>query len=952
MADRTVKVSLIAQVEGYLKGLDQAQRKTKDMTDDAKARLEAQSKVLDTTGKAMLAFGAVAAAGVALAVKSFADWDAKMAQVQSLSHAGVKDMDSLRQATFGFAQQFGLSATQAADAEIELVKGGVSVKDMINGGLKGALTLAAAGQIDVGEATSIAVSAMTQFHLKGQDVSHVADLLAAGADKALGSVQDLGEGLKYVGPVASSMGVSIEQTVGTLAELAQAGIIGEQAGTSLRGMLQALTSPSAQAAGVMKQLGINVYDAQGHFVGLDGVAQQLKDHTKNLTEAQKNQALGQIFGNQQITAATVLMDGGAKAVDNWTKKVDENGFAAEQASGKLNSLNGDLEKLKAAFQNDLIQTGSASSGVLRTLAEGATNLLTAYGNLPQPLKDVTLGVGGLTAAVGLFGGAAILAVPKIAAFDSALATLGARPNLILGGLKSVTTFLAGPWGLGIAAGIAALVAFDKAGQASQKTIGDLTNALSSLPNDVNIFGRAFSTATNSNFIQQMTFANTQIDASTKSLKAYLAARAQASKNWLTSSATNDNQDAAVASSLKNLGKSLADLSEKSLPAAQKAWKAFADQQNLSSQDQWRALNNMGPFLDSLKDQATQLGISASKSNLLKLALGELGGAASDAASGADETVSAVTQVQDASDAAQKSVDDLVQALEGLDNGSISASEAQVAMSQAIADATAAVAQNGATLDLSTQAGRDNQRALDGIASSALALLGAQAQAGASTADLTAATQTAHDSFVQAAVAMGMSAADAENLAAKYGLIPSNVPTIIETSGAPQAVADATAVKNAIEAIPRQRIIDITTRSTLPDLNGSVSGSGRGGTFASGGPIVGPGTGTSDSIIARVSNGEFVVKASAAAKYRAQLEAINNDRVPRFANGGPIDWRYAAPAPVATSPTVSVAAPSLDGLAIAGRLEIGGDGLARIIDGRIYLAAAADARAARSGKRRY
>jgi hypothetical protein len=72
--------------------------------------------------------------------------------------------------------------------------------------------------------------------------SHVADLLAAGAGKAMGSVQDLSEGLKYVGPVAHGMGVSIEETTGALALFASKGILGEQAGTSLRGVISALSS--------------------------------------------------------------------------------------------------------------------------------------------------------------------------------------------------------------------------------------------------------------------------------------------------------------------------------------------------------------------------------------------------------------------------------------------------------------------------------------------------------------------------------------------------------------------------------------------------------------------------------------------------------------------------------------------------------------------------------------
>ena len=947
MADRITKVTLLAQVSGYVAGLEQAKKATKDTAteaDKAKAKLEAQSKVFDATGKAAIAFGAAAALGVASAVKAYAEWDAKMAQVQSLSHAGVRDMGALRDATFGFAQQFGISASQAADAEIELVKGGVSVKDMINGGLKGALTLAAAGQLDVGDATSIAVSAMTQFHLKGQDVSHVADLLAAGADKALGSVSDLGQGLKYVGPVASSMGISIEQTVGTLSELAQNGVLAEQAGTDLRGMLMSLTAPSAQASAVMKQYGINVYDAAGKFVGFDGVAQQLQKHLGGLDQATKNQALGQIFGNQQITAATILMRDGAKGVDNWTKKVDQNGFAAEQAAGKLNSLNGDLGKLKAAFQNDLVQTGEASGGVLRKLAEGATTLATAYGNLPQPLKDTALGLVAATAAVGLLGGATVVALPKLAAFDAALATMGARPNLILGGLKSVTSFLGGPWGIGLAVGVGAALAFNDALQVDAASLSAFEKQLSSGKKSFDAYQQAIKMNTNGNVAQQVKFAipdglsSIGLVDSTRNLKQFLDFMGDGTNKVRAFSVgalgTMTDGFMGTQQALKTFDAGLANLAGKSVPEAKKAFAEFVKQQGLSKDEQRAVLAQLPQYEAALKGQAS---------------------AAKDAAAGSSEVKSSADQIASAMDSASQATDGLVQSLEGLDNGSISASEAQVQMSQAIADATAAVQSNGATLDLNTQQGRANQSALDGIASSALALIGAQAQAGSSTAQITASTQTAHDAFVAAAEAMGMSATDAQNLAAKYGLIPGNVQTLIEASGAGQAIADANAVRSAIESIPQQRVVDIIARSSLPDLNGSVSGSGRPG-LANGGVISYYANGgvRSENHIAQIApagawrmwaepetGGEAYIPLAPSKRSRSiAIWEETGRRLQAFAGGG------------ISVPSVNVAAPSLDGLSLSGRLVMDASGLVQLVDGRIHANASADARTIRNGRRRF
>ena len=107
-----------------------------------------------------------------------------------------------------------------------MAKAGVSTKDILGGGLKGALSLAAAGSLDVAEAAEISASALTQFKLSGDKIPHLADLLAAGAGKAQGSVQDLGAALNQSGLVAASTGLSIEETTGVLAAFASAGVDG------------------------------------------------------------------------------------------------------------------------------------------------------------------------------------------------------------------------------------------------------------------------------------------------------------------------------------------------------------------------------------------------------------------------------------------------------------------------------------------------------------------------------------------------------------------------------------------------------------------------------------------------------------------------------------------------------------------------------------------------------
>src|SRR5699024_2639460 len=215
--------------------------------------------------------------------------------------------------------------------------------DILGGGLDGALDLAAAGQLGVADAAEIAASAMTQFGLSGGDVSHIADLLAAGAGKAQGGVQDLGAALNQSGLVAAQMGLSLEETVGTLTAFASAGLVGSDAGTSFRAMLLRLANPTGKSAKLMDEVGISVNNAQGEFIGMEPLAGVLQDRLGGLSQEQRNPALATIFGQDAIRPSGILYEQGAEGVAQWTSAVDDQGYAAAVAAARLDILKGDLD---------------------------------------------------------------------------------------------------------------------------------------------------------------------------------------------------------------------------------------------------------------------------------------------------------------------------------------------------------------------------------------------------------------------------------------------------------------------------------------------------------------------------------------------------------------------------------------------------------------------------------
>ena len=427
MADRSISYSFKANISDLQAKLAAGGRAVSDFGSQLTALDEQGEDLranLSEVADQVAIVGVAAGSAFTAAVLSSANFEQALSGVQAATGESAANMERLSQAALDAGSQTVFSASEAAAAIENLAKAGVSTDDILSGALSGSLDLAAAGQLEVAEAAEFTATALTQFSLSGDQATHVADLLAAGAGKAQGEVSDMANALNYAGVPAANLGVSIEETSGAIALLAKNGIIGEQAGTSLRGMLASLTSPSAVAKAKMDELGISVFDAQGKFVGFEGVAGQLQQRMSGLTDAERANALGRIFGNEQLQAANVLYREGAKGVAEWEKNVNDSGYAADAASTRLDNLKGDFEGLKGAFDTALIGTGSGQQGPLRDLTQSATELINVYNRLPGPVKSVNGALLGITAITAGGFWLSTKAISSIAATRTALQGLG------------------------------------------------------------------------------------------------------------------------------------------------------------------------------------------------------------------------------------------------------------------------------------------------------------------------------------------------------------------------------------------------------------------------------------------------------------------------------------------------------------------------------------------------
>lgn len=474
MADEKLEVEVRANINGLdrdmaaasrsIKGLGDASDKAAKQADSHSRKMEDLKRASTDMGKVMLLAGGALAAGVALSVVEFAKYDKALSGYRAVSGATRSETDQLTKTAMKLGETYGFTSVAVVDAATALNKAGVSTADVLGGALSGALTLAATDTLDVAEAAEIASIAMTQFKLRGADVPHIADLLAAGAANAVGDVKDLSWGLRQSGLVASQFGLTIEETVGTLSAFASAGLIGSDAGTSFKQMLLSLASPSGVAAKKMAELGLSAYDANGDFIGITELAGELQRTMGGLSQESRNAALSLIFGQDAIRSSAVLYEMGADKLGEWIKKNNDVGIAARIAAEKLNNLNGDWKKLTVSVQNGLIEMGGSADGFLRPIVQAVTGAVQAFRDLPEPVKGGILAVAGLTAGALLLGGAVLTAVPKIIEFKESWDKLSAAGSKHAGTMSKIVTVVSGV----TAAYAAAAVAI--------KVMGDAVNA--------------------------------------------------------------------------------------------------------------------------------------------------------------------------------------------------------------------------------------------------------------------------------------------------------------------------------------------------------------------------------------------------------------------------------------------------------------------------------------------
>ena len=464
--EQLAKLSQDSSIAG--KSLDELSNRQKELelsTKEAHRQLVLSQKIEDAQSK-KTSYGSQFAIGVgqAMMLKSLAskftapiklgmEFDKTMSRVGAVSNASAEDLENAEGMTY-------------------LAMAGFKTEDMLKA-MPGMLNLASAGQVDLASASDIAASMLNGFGLEASQINRVADTMVNTFANSSTDLQGLGETMKYVAPVAASMGVDLETVAAMAGKLGDNAIRGSQAGTAMRAVFTRLVAPATEGQKALYALGVSVKDAEGNVRSMPDVLKDIGTALQKLPQAAQAAIKKDIFGQEAMSAAGILMNNAVDGtLQNFIEKVHEAGSAERVAIQQTNNLDGELASLNSAYEETQLILSEAVTPAIRKCTVWLTKGVGVVGSfakkhetLLKVLVAVGGSIGGIIAMMAAFnmawGGAGYIIMTAVSGALKLWKGLILLKNAILFAKSAMLVFnavlLANPIMLIIAA-VAALIA--------------------------------------------------------------------------------------------------------------------------------------------------------------------------------------------------------------------------------------------------------------------------------------------------------------------------------------------------------------------------------------------------------------------------------------------------------------------------------------------------------------
>lgn len=459
MEQFSVEALLKATDSGFVKTFKDAQDAVKTFEEKSNSMTTAVGKVMQGTGAAMTKYITTPLIGVGVAAaKVGGDFEAQMSRVKAISGATGDTFEQMKQQAIDLGAKTAFSAKESAAGMENLASAGFSAQEIMKA-MPGLLDLAAVSGGDVALASENTATALRGFGLEASEAGHVADVFARAAADTNAEVGDMGEALKYVAPVANSMGISLEETAAAIGIMSDAGIKGSQAGTTLRGALSRLARPTKAMQDTMDNLGVSFYDADGKMKPLKTQVELLKKAFEGLTPEQQQNALVTLYGQESLSGMMALIDKGPDSLGKLTKSLkDSDGAADDMARTMQDNMNSSIEQMFGAFESAAIVIQKILAPSIKKVADAISGLVEKFVSAPESTQRLVVAIGAIAIAIGPVLYALGMLVKAFQTMKVGLGVLGNGISLFKK-LGSAIGFLTSPVGLVIAAVALLVVGF-------------------------------------------------------------------------------------------------------------------------------------------------------------------------------------------------------------------------------------------------------------------------------------------------------------------------------------------------------------------------------------------------------------------------------------------------------------------------------------------------------------
>ncbi|EMK4338372.1 phage tail tape measure protein [Escherichia coli] len=386
-SDNTIQQA-IRRTEQYN---NQLERERQALARVTRAR-ERYSRAQETAGKlktgGALAIGAAAAGGYAAGrfLQPAIGFGKEMSRVQALTRIDKNSpqFKALREQALKLGSETPFTASDAASGQSFLAMAGFSPQ-AIQAALPGVLNMALAGGVELGETADIGSNILTQFNLTADQMDRVGDTLTAAFTRTNTDLRALGETMKYTGPVAAKLGISLEEAAAMAGMLASNGLRGSDAGTAMRASLSRLASPPKAAADALKELGVSVADARGKMRPMEDVLLDLYKATQKYGQVDQVSFFKDIAGEEAFVGLqTLVAAAGSGELQKLTRELQgARGEVDRVAKVMADNLDGDLKNLDSAWEGLRIRISDLVDGPLRSVTQWLTRVLEKITSLAQ-----------------------------------------------------------------------------------------------------------------------------------------------------------------------------------------------------------------------------------------------------------------------------------------------------------------------------------------------------------------------------------------------------------------------------------------------------------------------------------------------------------------------------------------------------------------------------------------